>query len=120
MKVLIIDDSPIARFELKSMLQNVGFENFYEAENGDEGFELAKNIKPEIISLDILMPGTDGVEILKKLRKELPDSKVIMISALGKQHTLVECLKIGAVNFIGKPYLTEQVEEVFGYYLNLK
>lgn len=117
MKILIIDDSPVARFELKTILENIGFTEIYEAENGEEGLSTARRVKPDLITLDIIMPGAGGIDILKKIKSESPHIKVIMISALGKQNTLVECIKSGAENFIIKPFLTEQIQEVFrGFY----
>ncbi len=103
-KVLIIDDSAFMRLALKKILtQNPNIE-VYTARNGIDGLEKLKNIKPDVVTLDIEMPVMNGIETLKHIMKENP-TPVIMISSYTQEglDITMQCLQLGAVDFIGKP-----------------
>jgi len=117
MKVIMIDDSPIVLFELQTILEELGFEILATASDGENGFRLIQSLQPDIVTLDIVMPGLDGVELLKRIISLNRQTKIIMISALGKHQTILECLKLGADNFIEKPFVKSQIIEVFKKYL---
>ena len=108
-RFLIIDDSKLARTMLKDILVEAGHEVVAEATNGLEGEAMYAQHKPDIVTLDNVMPGESGKDCLTHIIEKHPDAKVIMVSSVGKGNTIVEELKIGAKNFITKPIEKENV-----------
>lgn len=102
--VMIVDDSHMARTVLKDLLESNGYSVIAEATNGREAVEIFHDNFPDLITLDITMPEMDGVECLKRILDIEPDQKVIMITAAGQQSKVVEALKLGAKQFITKPF----------------
>ncbi|MBP7652456.1 response regulator [Candidatus Dependentiae bacterium] len=113
LKVLIADDSPIIRFELIDVLEEIGCEIVGEAENGVQAVELFKQFDPAVVTLDIIMPEKDGITALKEILQIKPTTKVIMVTAMGSKQTLFECIKAGAFDFIEKPFVKEKVVQTF-------
>lgn len=101
-KVLVIDDEKPIRDSLKGVLEDEGYE-VYTAEDGTTGLRIVREIIPDVVLLDIWMPGKDGVEVLKEIKEELPQTQVIMMSGHGTIETAVKTTKIGAYDFIEKP-----------------
>ena len=108
-KILIVDDAVFMRTVLKKMLEEENYEIVGEASNGIEAIKKAKELKPDIVTLDITMPEMDGVTALPDILKESPTSKVIMCSAMGQQPMVVEAIKKGAKDFIVKPFQKARV-----------
>ncbi len=105
-RVLIVDDSPFIRVALRKLLSSAeDIEVIGEASNGKEAIRLAKELKPDIITLDINMPIMDGLTALTEIKKVCPECKVLMVSALTKEgaRETIEALNRGAVDFITKP-----------------
>ncbi len=107
--VLIVDDSRTSRRLLRDILERDGYEIAGEALNGQEGFDMYVKLKPDIVTMDITMPGIDGLECLKLIRTHDPKAKVIMITAAGQKEKMVEAVKFGAAEFITKPFMEESV-----------
>lgn len=107
--VLIVDDSRTSRRVMKDILERAGYSVAGEAINGQEGFDMCMKLNPDIITMDITMPEVDGIESLKLIKKANPDAKVIMVTAAGQKEKMMEALKYGAVEFITKPFLEENV-----------
>ena len=107
--VLIVDDSRTSRRFLTDILERGGYNVVGEAVNGQEGYNQYVKLKPDIVTMDITMPQMDGSEALKLIKKTDPDAKVIMITAAGQKEKMMEALKIGAVEFISKPFAEEAV-----------
>lgn len=106
MRILIVDDEAVNRFLLVHMLQENGFTDLHEAEDGDQGLEMAEALVPDIVLLDVVMPKVSGHEVaprLKALQKDiyLP---IIFITALDDEESLVKCLSVGGDDFVGKPF----------------
>lgn len=110
-KVLIIDDEKQILDSLSSILRDDGFQ-VYTAREGREGLELFDTVKPEIVLLDIWMPGLDGLQVLKMIREKEKDAVVIVISGHGTISTAVEAVKMGANDFLEKPLSIDKVLEV--------
>ena len=108
-KILIVDDAVFMRTVLKKMLVEADYEIVGEASNGIEAISKAKELKPDVITLDITMPEMDGVTALPKILEESPNSKVIMCSAMGQQPMVVDAIKNGAKDFIVKPFQKARV-----------
>ena len=111
-KILIVDDSRTSRRMLKNILENSGQEIIGEASNGQEGFEQYIELQPDIITLDITMPVLDGLGTLRKIMEHDPEAKVVMITAAGQKGKMVEAIKLGASEFIQKPYEPAQITSV--------
>ncbi|WP_147819426.1 sigma-54-dependent transcriptional regulator [Salidesulfovibrio onnuriiensis] len=106
--ILIIDDEEGIRFSLQGILEDEGHE-VLGAANGDEGLEMIEADRPEIVFLDIWMPGMDGLAVLERIKELQKDLPVIMISGHGTIETAVRALKKGAFDFIEKPLSLEKV-----------
>jgi two-component system, NtrC family, nitrogen regulation response regulator NtrX len=106
--ILIIDDEKDIRTALTGILEDEGYQ-VLSAESGAEGIECARQELPDLILLDIWMPGMDGLETLEKLKEQLPQVTVIMISGHGTIETAVRATKLGAFDFIEKPLSLEKV-----------
>jgi two-component system chemotaxis response regulator CheY len=107
-RVLIVDDAAFMRMAIKMMLEKNGFEVVGEAENGAEGIEKYKELKPDIVTMDITMPVMDGNESLRIIRSYDPKAKVVMVSAMGQEAMVREAVMNGAKSFVVKPYKEEQ------------
>lgn len=107
--ILIVDDAVFMRTVLKKMLTEEGYNVVGEASNGVEAIARAKELLPDVITLDITMPEMDGVTALPDIIKSSPNSRVIMCSAMGQQPMVVEAIKKGAKDFIVKPFQKARV-----------
>ncbi len=107
LKILTIEDDKFLRELIKRKLQEVGFEAV-SASNGEEGLKLAKAEKPNLILLDLIMPGMDGFTTLKELQKDplLASVPVIILSNLGQQDDIDKAKQLGAVDFLVKAHFT--------------
>lgn len=105
-KILIVDDSRTSRKILRGILENEGYEVVGEAADGNEGYEKYKELRPDIVTLDITMPVLDGIGALQKIKDEFPESKVVMVTAAGQKTKMVEAVKFGADEFVSKPFET--------------
>lgn len=114
MRILITDDAAFMRMMLKDILIKAGFEVCGEAKNGIEAIEQFKQLKPDIVTLDITMPEMDGLTALKEIMKVDKGARVIMCSAMGQQAMVVEAIQNGAKDFIVKPFQADRVIEALG------
>jgi len=117
--VLIVDDSALMRKVLKKIFsEKTNLEVVGEAKNGLEAFVMYKRLKPDLVTMDMIMPVLDGIGSLKKIIKGYPTAKIVMISAINKKNMVISAIQSGAVNFILKPISTKKildmVREVFG------
>lgn len=109
-KILIADDSKLLRKQLREELEALDCE-VIETENGKEAITESLSDRPDGVILDIVMPEINGIEVLRVI-KELDDTiPVIMLSSAGTLEKLMETLKLGALDFIQKPYTPEQIEK---------
>ncbi len=103
-KILIVDDSRTSRKVLRRTLEKADHEVIGEATNGEEGYLMYQELKPDIVTLDITMPKMDGIEALQLIRKFDENAVVIMVSAAGQKEKIVQAIRYGAAEFISKPY----------------
>jgi DNA-binding NtrC family response regulator len=108
MRVLIADDSKLLRKKLRDELEKLGCA-VVEAANGKEAVAYDLEHEPDGIILDIVMPEVGGIEALQTLREVSPDVPVVMLSSAGTPQKLMQTLKMGAIDFIQKPYTHEQI-----------
>lgn len=109
-RVLIVDDSKFMRMLLADLLTRSGFE-VIEAESGEQAIDVYLEERPDLVTLDILMPGRDGIETLQDLRAQAPEVRVVMVTALGMEDYIKRALDAGADGFILKPFSPEKVLE---------
>ncbi len=106
--ILVIDDEQSIRESLKGILQDEGYRAVF-AESGEDGLTLLREESPDLILLDIWLPGIDGLETLRLIREDFPEQLVIMMSGHGTIETAVKATKLGAYDFIEKPLSLEKV-----------
>jgi two-component system chemotaxis response regulator CheY len=116
-RMLIVDDALIMRRRIKDIAQRAGWTIVGEAGNGEEALELYAREKPDLTTLDIVMPKMDGVTALKRIVEVDPSARVVMISAVDQRDKLTECIQAGAVDFIVKPFNAERLAGFFDKYL---
>ena len=109
--ILIVDDEKNIRLTLSQALETLGAE-IDTAANGEEALTKLKGREFGLILLDIRMPGMDGMEVLRRVREIRPDIRVIMITAYGTIESAVEAMKLGAVDFLQKPFDPEEIREL--------
>ena len=102
-KVLIVDDSLFIRAMIKGVLVQNGYEVIEEACDGDDAISKYKEFQPDIVTMDITIPGTNGIVASKEILKLNPDAKIIVISALGHQDYILDLLKSGVKDYMFKP-----------------
>ena len=110
LRILVTDDSKLLRKKLRLELEKYGCE-VLEAENGKEAVMKTLQEKPDGVFLDIVMPEVGGIEALRVLKEVSPDLPVIMLSSAGTPQKLMETLKLGALDFIQKPYTSAQIQK---------
>lgn len=110
--ILIVDDSRTSRRILRGILEEGGHTVIGEAKNGEEGYLMFKELKPDLVTMDITMPVMTGVEALKLIKKDFEDAKVVMVSAAGQQHNILEAVQSGASEFVAKPFDAEEIKKV--------
>ena len=108
-KIMIVDDSRTSRKILRGLLEESGHEVVAEAENGQEGVDKYKEFNPDITTLDITMPVMDGLEALKCIREVDGNAKVIMVTAAGQNNKMIDAIKLGASEFVTKPFEPEEI-----------
>lgn len=96
---------------IKDHLTKAGYTIAGEAENGRVAVEKYKELRPDLVTMDITMPEMDGIEAVKRIREFDKDAKIIMCSAMGQQAMVVDAIQAGAVDFIVKPFQKERVLE---------
>ncbi len=110
LRVLITDDSKLLRKKLRQELEAMNCE-VIEAKNGKEAVMINLQEKLDCVFLDIVMPEVGGIEALQVIKEVNPDLQVVMLSSAGTPRKLMETLKMGASDFIQKPYTTEQIRK---------
>lgn len=113
-RILIVDDALFMRKMLTDIIKKDGFEVCAEAENGKEAIEKYKELKPDAVTMDIIMPKIDeidGIAAVKEILKIDPQAKIIMVSAMGQHSLVIEAIQAGAKDFIVKPFQPSRVIE---------
>ena len=109
-QILVVDDAEGIRTYLKNLLSLKGYDVLL-AEDGQRALEVLRDgAEPEVIVLDIMMPGMDGIELLGKIKEAWPQIPVIMLSVVGKAATIVEAMSLGASDYLNKPFEEEELD----------
>ncbi|MFM7319773.1 MAG: response regulator [bacterium] len=111
-RVLIVDDALVMRKIIGSIATEAGWTVAGEAENGLRGVELYEELKPDLVTMDLVMPVMGGLEALKRIHSSHPLAWVVVITAVDQKQTLIDAIEAGAVDFIVKPFQREHVKSV--------
>ena len=104
-KILIVDDASFMRSVLKDIIKSNGLASeIFEAGDGIEGVKTFLKIKPDLVTMDVNMPKADGIQALRAILKIDPTAKVIMISSVEEKHIVQDAIKIGARDYVVKPF----------------
>lgn len=108
-RILIVDDSLIMRKNLESILKGGGHTVVAQAANGKQAVSLYKDLKPDLVTMDISMPMMTGTDALAEILKEDPQARIVMVSAINQKQMVFEAIKAGAKHYIVKPISSENV-----------
>ncbi len=109
---IIIDDSALSRAVLRRGLVKAGFQVVQEAPSAEQAVELFEKYRPTLITMDIVLPQTDGVTAVTQLLSKHPEATVVMCSAVSSREKIIACRNAGVAHFILKPFSVEKVAEV--------
>lgn len=112
LRLIIIDDALFMRNMLKDICVRAGFEVVAEGDNGEAALELFREHRPDLLTMDIVMPKRSGLEALRDIMAEDPQARVVMVSALGQDALVLEAVEAGARDFIVKPFKEAKVLDV--------
>ena len=116
--VLVCDDAIFMRTMITDILTQAGYEVIGEAESGAQAVEKFRQLRPDLVTMDIVMPDMGGIEAVREICKENPEAKILMCSAMGQQALVVEAIQAGAKDFVVKPFqpsrVLEAVQRVLG------
>ena len=111
-KILLVDDAAFMRMMLKDTLTKNGYTDIVEAADGEIACRMYAEEKPALIIMDITMPNKTGIEALRDIKASDPGSKIVMCSAMGQESMVVEAIKLGALDFIVKPFKPERILQI--------
>lgn len=110
---VIVDDSPLIRVQLRQILTRIGVTVVAEATSGDQVRSLYEQHRPDLITLDIVMPGKDGVTAALELLKAFPAARVVMCTSLTTRDKIIACQRAGVSHYLLKPFDAARAEQVF-------
>ena len=108
-RLMVVDDSRVLEYQICKLLEDTDYEVAAYCENGEEAIARYEEVRPDIVTMDIIMPGIDGLETAKIILEEHPDARIIMISSLVYDDTINEAHDIGAKAFLYKPITRENL-----------
>jgi two-component system chemotaxis response regulator CheY len=103
LRALIVDDSPITRRIMRALLSTAGIDVVAEAQSGEEAVRLSSVHRPDLLTLDVVLPGMDGIATARLIRKELPEARILMCSSALTKYKVDECKAFGVGDFLLKP-----------------
>jgi two-component system chemotaxis response regulator CheY len=116
--VLVCDDAIFMRSMISDILQQSGFDVIGEAETGVEAVAQYRKLRPDLVTMDIVMPDMGGIDAVREITKFDPNARILMCSAMGQQALVVEAIQAGAKDFVVKPFqpsrVLEAVQRVLG------
>lgn len=104
LKAVVVDDANLMRQMLAKILKKENFEVVGLAGNGKEAIEVVERTKPHLVTMDITMPVMDGLQALSIIKRDHPEIQVVVVSAFGERANILEAIRLGASNFIVKPF----------------
>lgn len=110
-RIMIVDDSRVVQLQMMKVLEDTDYEVVAYCRSGEEALEMYDQIEPDLVTMDIIMPGMDGLETTRHLLEEHPEACVLMVSSLAYDDTIDEAKEIGARGFVYKPFDRDQMLE---------
>lgn len=110
-RIMVVDDSRVVRAEMEKMLEGSDMEICEFCRSGEEALEKFEKAKPDLVTMDIVMPGMDGMETCEKLRQRYPEANVFMVSSMAYDDMIDQAVKLGARGFLFKPFTKESLLE---------
>lgn len=108
-KIMVVDDSRMVQLQLQKVLSGTDYQVVACCQSGEEAVETYGKVNPDLVTMDILMPGMDGLEAARLILQDHPQARILMISSLAYDDTIDEAKKIGAKGFVYKPFEREQM-----------
>jgi len=102
-RVMIVDDALLMRRIIRNILTSAGHEVICEVNDGSLALPLYRQHQPDLVTMDVAMPNTDGIQAARQILHEFPDARIVMVSAVNEQHHVVEAIQAGARHFVIKP-----------------
>lgn len=112
-KVMIVDDSSIIRKLIQNYLNEFNIEIVGEASDGKTAVKLFQELKPDVVTMDIVMPEMDGISVIEEIRKIDDSVKIMVVTALSDKITGIEAIKKGAKSYVVKPFSPEKLQNAF-------
>lgn len=112
-RIMVVDDSRLVRVQLGDILAGTDYEIAAYCRSGEDAIAQYDKVKPDLVTMDIIMQGMDGLDATELILKEHPDAKIVMISSLAYDDTFERAKAIGAKGFVDKPFHQEQLLRVF-------
>lgn len=110
-RIMVVDDSRVVYAEMKKMLENSEIEIVSFCRSGEEAVEQYGEVQPELVTMDIVMPGMDGLETCQALLEKWPDARVFMVSSMAYEDMINTAASMGAKGFLFKPFTKESLLE---------
>ncbi|WP_312643798.1 response regulator [Hydrogenoanaerobacterium sp.] len=108
-KIMIVDDAAFMRMMIKDTLSKNGFDSFVEAGDGQIALGMYEQERPDLVIMDITMPNMNGIQALQAIKALDDSARVIMCSAMGQEAMVVEAIRLGALDFIVKPFKSDRI-----------
>lgn len=115
--ILIVDDEEGLREGLSKLLETEGYAAL-SAESGEQALKILQHAHIDLVLTDMRMPGMDGIELLKKIRKQHPDVGVIIITGYGQIESYIEAMNFGAIEYVSKPFKVNELKFIVNKVLN--
>ncbi len=113
-RIMVVDDSRLVRVQLEDVLEGTDYEVAAYCRSGEDAIEQYAAVKPDLVTMDIIMRGMDGLDAAEIILKNNPDARIVMVSSLAYGDTFDRAKAIGARGFVEKPFHQEQLVRVFG------
>lgn len=112
-RIMVVDDSRLVRVQLGDVLDGTDYEIVAYCRSGEEAIAKYDEVKPDLVTMDIIMQGMDGLDASELILKEHPDARIVVVSSLAYEDTMERAKSIGAKGFVDKPFHREQLLRVF-------
>jgi len=113
-RLLVVDDAMLMRRMIRDVATEAGWEVVGEARNGQEGVTLFTQLRPDLVTMDVVMPEMGGLEALRMIKGLDPRARVVMVTALDQKQTIEEAIRDGALDFIVKPFERDRIFSLLG------
>ena len=113
-RIMVVDDSRLVRVQLEDVLAGTDYEIAAYCRSGEDAIARYAEVNPDLVTMDIIMQGMDGLDASEIILKEHPDARIVMVSSLAYDDTFERAKNIGTRGFVDKPFHQEQLLRVFG------